>query len=162
MAVRSTLCPRSGGLLFAETVAEYEAGGDNSGDEGDEGCGVCGRDVARDEERCPDEEVEDPLEDVGDRRGESFAGRFPPRERGPVHGDPGFREGSGERFSADAFDEVGQGIHEETSGEEAGDVGIPSHGGDFSKGVVGMNKFRLDAEYSTNNIIIRRAVDQPL
>lgn len=79
-----------------------------------------GEEVAAVEEDPCKSEVGERPQDIDDGRGQSFARRF--------------RKGSGERFSADAFDEVGQGVHEETSGEEAGDVGIPAHGGDFSKG----------------------------
>ncbi len=102
--------------LFAEGEAEHEAHEDDSGEEEDER-GVVRMvvevsDVKKDES---DDEIQEAPEDVNDGRGQSFTGRF--------------CKGSGEWFSGDAFDEMRDGVCEERSGEEAGEVGVPGHGG---------------------------------
>ena len=110
--------------LFSEMPTELEAHGEHSGEKEDE-CGVVRvvvevSDVKEDES---DDEVQEAPEDVDDRRGQSFAGRG--------------GEGSWEWFSGDAFDEVRDGVHEERSGEEAGDVGVPGHGEILAVGKLG-------------------------
>lgn len=92
-------------MLFPVTAAEQDARESDSGEEDDEGSGVRSRDLASDEESCADEEVEDPLEDIGYGRGPS--------------------EGCREWFSADAFDEARHAACEGRSGEEAQDVREP-------------------------------------
>ena len=101
-------------MLFAEPVAELEAQGEDSCEEDDER-GVMRmvvevRDVEEDES---DDEVEQAPERVDNGRGQSFAGRL--------------GEGSGEWFSGDAFDEVGDGVREERSGKKCGEIGVPMH-----------------------------------
>ena len=66
-----------------------------------------------------DDEVQQAPKDVDDGRGSSFAGRF--------------REGRGEWFSGDTFDEMRDSVCKERTGEEAGDIGVPGHGGNFSR-----------------------------
>jgi hypothetical protein len=123
--------------LFAKPGAELEAHDENSGEEEDKG-GVVRVvvEVSEMEEDESDEEVQEAPQDIDDWRGQSFAGRF--------------REGSGEWFSGDAFDEVRDGVREERSGEEGGDVGVPGHGWDFSKGVINGradNRFPTQAKH---------------
>lgn len=110
----------SAGVLFPEMGTGHEAHDEDSGEEEDKGEVVRvvmkAADVEEDE---ADDEIQESPEGVDEGRGHSSAGRF--------------GEGAGEWFSGDALDEVRYGVGEERSGEEGGEVGVPGHGGDFSK-----------------------------
>lgn len=106
-------------MLFAEVDAEHDAHDEESGEEGDvDGIQLAVMKVSEVGEQDTDDDVQDAPEHIDDGRGESAARRF--------------GEGRGEGFSADAFDEVRDGVCEEGSGKEACDVGVPKHARDCS------------------------------
>lgn len=101
-------------MLFSEIDAEHGAHGEDSGEEDNHGgVQVVVVKVSDVGEQDTDDDVQDAPEHIDDGRGQSAARRL--------------GEGRGEGFSADAFDEVRDGVGEERSGEEACDVGVPKH-----------------------------------
>jgi hypothetical protein len=100
-------------MFVAEALAEHDADDGDTNEKDKQGEQVIRVDFSDLEEHVTDDEIDERPEDVDGRGGESFAGRF--------------GEGRGERVAGDAADEVGDGVGEEHSGEETGNVVIPGH-----------------------------------